>query len=179
MDPEADRLILETTKRLMKELGYARLTIDAVAKQAGVARTTIYRRYQDKGDLVSAAIESLRGPEEPSDSGDTRRDLIAHVELACRHFDMSLAGTLLMEKLHDPRLLDMFRERMVLPRAQQVRGVLERGVERGDIGSDVDLGAAVDLMLGALFWAVLAGGAPDPAWPGRVVDALWAGLSRK
>ena len=41
MDPEADRLILETAKRLLRDLGYDRLTMDAVASQAGVARTTL------------------------------------------------------------------------------------------------------------------------------------------
>ena len=57
MDPEADRLILEAAKRQLRELGYDRLTMDAVASQAGVARTTVYRRYRDKVDLVSAAID--------------------------------------------------------------------------------------------------------------------------
>src|SRR5213080_33094 len=75
MDPEADRLILETAKRLMREQGYERMTIDGVAKQAGVARTTVYRRYRDKAELVSAAIDSLRDPSKQSDSGDARRDL--------------------------------------------------------------------------------------------------------
>jgi hypothetical protein len=56
LDPEADRLILETAKRLMHERGYDRLTIDAVAKHAGVARTTVYRRYKDKAELVSIRL---------------------------------------------------------------------------------------------------------------------------
>src|SRR5262249_17378534 len=64
-DPEADRLILETAHRLLRELGYDRLTMDAVAREAGVARTTAYRRYRDKADLVSAAIETLRAPDLP------------------------------------------------------------------------------------------------------------------
>src|SRR5947209_17687102 len=68
-DPEADRLILETTHRLLRELGYDRLTMDAVAREAGVARTTVYRRYRDKADLVSAAIETLRAPVQRPTSG--------------------------------------------------------------------------------------------------------------
>ena len=62
MDPEADRLILEAAKRLLREMGYDRLTMDAVASRAGVARTTVYRRYRDKAELVSAAIDTLRDP---------------------------------------------------------------------------------------------------------------------
>src|SRR5947199_9465953 len=83
-DPEADRLILETAHRLLRELGYDRLTMDAVAREAGVARTTVYRRYRDKADLVSAAIETLRAPGKRSASGDARRDLIAHLD-SVRH----------------------------------------------------------------------------------------------
>src|SRR5436190_17580502 len=116
MDPEADRLILEAAKRLLHEQGYDRLTMDAVASLAGVARTTIYRRYRDKAELVSAAIDTLRDPARRPRSGDTHADLVAHVENMRRNFDMSLAGTLLMEEPHNPRLLALFRERMVLPR---------------------------------------------------------------
>src|SRR6266566_1250108 len=88
MDPEADRLILETAKRLLREQGYDRLTMDGVAREAGVARTTVYRRYRDKADLVSAAIDTLRDPAKRARSGDARRDLIAHVENMRRNFDM-------------------------------------------------------------------------------------------
>src|SRR5438445_8760549 len=105
-DPEADRLILETAHRLLRELGYDRLTMDAVAREAGVARTTLYRRYRDKADLVSAAISGLRQPTKRADTGNARLDLIAELDTVRRNFDMSLAGTLLMEERHDPRLLE-------------------------------------------------------------------------
>src|SRR5437588_8764392 len=97
-DPEADRLILETTHRLLREHGYDRLTIDRVAREAGVARTTVYRRYRDKADLVSAAIQTMSDRSKRPNSGDARRDLIAHVEHVRRNYGMSLAGTLLMEE---------------------------------------------------------------------------------
>src|SRR5262245_11861135 len=113
MDPEADRLILDAAKRLLHEQGYDRLTMDAVASLAGVARTTVYRRYRDKAELVSAAIDTLRDPTKRPNTGDSRRDLIAHLENMRRNFDMSLAGTLLMEEPHNPRLITLFRERMV------------------------------------------------------------------
>src|SRR5947209_20203724 len=104
MDPEADRLILETAHRLLREQGYDRLTIDAVAREAGVARTTIYRRYRDKADLVSAAVETLRAPVKRSASGDVRRDLIAHLDNVRRNDGVSLAGPLPMEDAVNPRV---------------------------------------------------------------------------
>src|SRR6266550_2397210 len=136
LDPEADRLILETTKRLLRELGYERLTIDRVARDAGVARTTIYRRYADKAELVSAAIDTLRQPSKRPDTGDARADLVAHMDNMRRNFDMSLAGTLLMEEPHDPRLIRLFRERMVQPRRQIIRDTIDASIAHGQIRSD-------------------------------------------
>jgi hypothetical protein len=77
----------------------------------------VYRRYRDKADLVSAAIETLRAPVKRSLSGDVRRDLIAHVDNVRRNYGVSLAGTLLMEEPYNPRLLELFRQRMVTPSA--------------------------------------------------------------
>lgn len=178
-DPEADRLILETAHRLLRVHGYERLTMDAVAREAGVARTTVYRRYRDKADLVSAAIETLRSPVKRSASGDARRDLIAHLESVRRNYGVSLAGTLLMEEPYNPRLLELFRRRMVIPQRQIVAETIQKGIERGQIRPDVDIERVLDLLLGAFFAAVFAGGRPGPQWPAQVVEALWPVLARR
>jgi AcrR family transcriptional regulator len=179
MDPEADRLILQTAKRVLRERGYDRLTMDGVAKEAGVARTTLYRRYRDKADLVSAAIDTLRDPSKRPDTGDARLDLITHLENVRRNFGMSLAGTLLMEEAHNPRLLELFRQRMVLPRRQIIRDSIAKGIERGQIRDDLDIERILDLLLGALFAAVFAGGRPGTDWPEQIIDALWPALDAK
>ena len=179
MDPEADRLILDTAKRLMHEHGYERLTIDGVAKEAGVARTTVYRRYRDKAELVSAAIDSLRDPSTRPDTGDARKDLVAHLENIRRNFDMSLAGTLLMEEPHNPRLIALFRERMVLPRRHIIRDSIEKGIGRGQIRPDLDIERTLDYLLGALFAAFLTQGRPGPDWSHDTIDAIWPALSTK
>jgi AcrR family transcriptional regulator len=176
-DPEADRLILQTTHRLLREVGYDRLTMDAVAREAGVARTTVYRRYRDKADLVSAAIETLRAPVKRSASGDARLDLVAHLDSVRRNYGVSLAGALLMEEPHNPRLLELFRGRMVVPQRQMVAETIQAGVDRGQIRPDLDIERVLDLLLGAFFAAVFAGGRPGPEWPEQIVDALWPALS--
>jgi AcrR family transcriptional regulator len=175
-DPEADRLILETTHRLLREQGYERLTMDAVAREAGVARTTVYRRYRDKADLVSAAIETLRAPVKRSSRGDVRRDLIAHLDAIRRNYGVSLAGALLMEEPHNPQLLELFRQRMVIPQRRIVAETIREGIERGQIRGDIDIDRVLDLLLGAFFAAVFESGRPGPQWPQEVVDALWPAL---
>ena len=176
-DPEADRLILETAHRLLRELGYDRLTMDAVAREAGVARTTVYRRYRDKADLVSAAIETLRAPSKRSASGDARRDLIAHLDGVRRNYGVSLAGTLLMEEPYNPQLLELFRERMVTPQRDIVADTIKEGIERGQIRADVDIERILDILLGAFFAAVFAGGRPGSGWAEATVDALWPAVA--
>jgi AcrR family transcriptional regulator len=176
-DPEADRLILETAHRLLRERGYDRLTIDAVAREAGVARTTVYRRYRDKADLVSAAIQTLRVPARRSATGDARRDLIAHLDGVRRNYGVSLAGTLLMEEPYNPRLLELFRERMVRPQREIVADTLKEGIERGEIRADVDVERVLDLVLGAFFAAVFAEGRPGSRWPEQIIDALWPAIA--
>ena len=179
LDPEADRLILTAAKRLLRKVGYARLTIDGVAREASVARTTVYRRYRNKADLVSAAIDSLRDPSKRPESGHARQDLVAHVENMRRNFDMSLAGTLLMEEPHNPRLIELFRERMVRPRRQIMRDSIEKGIERGQIRADLDVERVLDYLLGALFAAFLTQGRPDPEWPELTIDAIWPALANR
>ena len=176
-DPEADRLILETAHRLLREAGYDRLTMDAVAREAGVARTTVYRRYRDKADLVSAAIETLRAPARRSLTGDARRDLTAHLDGVRRNYGLSLAGTLLMEEPYNPRQLELFRERMVTPQRELVAETIREGIERGQIRADVDIPRVLDLLLGAFFAAVLAEGRPGAQWPKQTVDALWPAIA--
>jgi AcrR family transcriptional regulator len=55
----ADDKILDATRDVLREVGYAALTVDAIAERAGVAKTTIYRRWPTKGALVAAAIAAL------------------------------------------------------------------------------------------------------------------------
>ena len=178
-DPEADRLILETTHRLLREQGYDRLTVDAVAREAGVARTTVYRRYKDKADLVSAAIETLRTPVKRSATGDARRDLIAHLDSVRRNYGVSLAGTLLMEEPYNPRLLELFRERMVTPQRRIIAETIQQGIDSGQIRPDVNVEGVLDLLLGAFFAAVFASGRPGPDWPQAIVDVLWPALAAR
>lgn len=176
-DPEADRLILETAHRLLREQGYDRLTMDAIAREAGVARTTVYRRYRDKADLVSAAIATLRAPVKRAASGDVRRDLIAHLDSVRRNYGVSLAGTLLMEEPYNQRLLELFRERMVTPQRQIVADTIKAGIACGQIRADLDIERILDLLLGAFFAAVFAKGRPGPEWPQQIIETLWPALT--
>ena len=76
-DPSADRMILQSALEVLTDLGYAGMSVEKVAKKAGVGKTTIYRRFSSKEELAAAALESLKDEIGPlPDTGDTRNDLV-------------------------------------------------------------------------------------------------------
>ncbi len=178
---EADRAIVAAALELMREQGYADLSLEAVARAAGVGKATIYRRYHDKADLVAAALATVGGDvTAPIDTGDTRADLTELVRRflgMMEHEGLPMVGSLLAERLRNPNLMDRFRERVIAPRRRLMRSLLERGVERGDVRAEADLELAVDTLIGPYFTRSFAGGAIADDWAERVVAAVWEGLA--
>jgi AcrR family transcriptional regulator len=180
---EADRAIFDATLRLLERDGYARMSMEHVAEEAGVGKTTIYRRYRDKADLVTGALAALRRAEEPPDTGDTRADLVEMM----RRFQgskeqvqsMRITGTLFMEQERNPELLELFRDRIITPRRRQGIDVIERGIDRGDIRPEVDPALVVEMMVGSWFARQLNGRPFEGDWPSAVVDQIWPALAAR
>jgi AcrR family transcriptional regulator len=177
---EADRAILDATIGLLYEEGYSRMSMEAVAEAAGVGKTTVYRRYRDKADLVTAAIASMPGMDEMPDSGDTRADLLQMLQSVVRSKqrvqDMRLVGTLWAEQERNPELVKLFRERVIGPRRKMMLAILRRGQERGEVREDVDAGLVLEMLIGAHF-ARQFNGRPFPRdWAGQVVETIWPAL---
>jgi AcrR family transcriptional regulator len=178
---EADRAILDAALRLLYEHGYSGMSMEAVADAAGVGKTTVYRRYRDKDDLVTAAIASMKGHDELPDSGDTRADLLELLQRVVRSKErvqnMRLLGMLWADQERNPQLLRLFRERVIAPRRQMLIDVIRRGQDRGEVRADVDPALAAEMMVGAHF-ARQMNGAPFPRdWAERVVDTAWPALA--
>jgi AcrR family transcriptional regulator len=82
-DPAIDRAIVAATLKLLGERGFARMSMEAVAAEAGVGKPAIYRRYPDKASLVAAILSTQLAPMEPSDLGDTQAELWAALIGTC------------------------------------------------------------------------------------------------
>ena len=173
LDEAVDTAILRAAVRLLIKQGYARMSIAGVAEAAGVGRPAIYRRYRDKSELVLAAIAYMRNQAAAPDSGDTRADLVRHLEQARQKFDTTLMGTLLVEERQHPELLRRFRERMIAPRSEDVMAALARGQARGEVRADLDLQLAAHAVMGSFLFHYIAVGPPARGWAERVVDTLW------
>jgi AcrR family transcriptional regulator len=136
--------ILDATVEVVAELGYDRLTMDAVATAAKASKATLYRRWSTKAELVVDAISRAKGCPVPDyiDTGSLRGDLIS---LSCEEggftseMPMSVMAGLLTALHRDADLQNAFKERFLAPRLAVVAQVYERAVRRGEIAADVDI----------------------------------------
>jgi len=160
------------------------MSVERVASEAGVGKTTIYRRYASKEELAVAAVGILRddfGP--PPNTGNTRTDIIQIIvqnQVALEHGPgFAIIGALLVEERRNPALLELFRERIIRPRKDEAVMVLQRGVDRGEIRADVDLEVAVHAMVGAMFARHILGDLESIKRIEETVDIVWTGLATK
>ena len=136
--------ILDATVAVVAELGYDRLTMDAVATAAQASKATLYRRWSTKADLVVDAISRAKGCPMPEDvdTGSLRGDLIS---MSCGdggfkdELPMSVIAGLITAMHRDADLQKAFRQRFLAPRLELVSKVYERAVQRGEIAPDVDV----------------------------------------
>jgi AcrR family transcriptional regulator len=179
----ADRAILDAALRLLAADGYARMTMDGVAAEAGVSKATIYLRYRSKADLATAALAHLRDAEQREPSGDLRRDLIEVLSRmranAERVSVMGIVGTCLVEEQHTPELLRFFQERTLGPRRAAIAGLLADARDRGELAPDADLEAATTMLMGAYQARYLSGQPFPDRWEERLVATLVAGLAAR
>lgn len=177
---EAHQAILDATRDLLIANGYDRLRLEHVAAKAGVGKATIYRRWSSKEELAQALLEELASPLiDVPDMGNTRDELLQVVNNAIARLEGSAFGpvvrALLSQIAINPLLGDPFGERVVGPRREQVRLVIQRGVARGDLRKDAANGVATELLLGPVYFRVLFGGTMNRTFARKIVDGVLDG----
>jgi AcrR family transcriptional regulator len=173
LDPDADRAILAAAGEIFVRDGFQNMTLPGVAAAAGVAKTTVYRRYANTVELVLATNNHLNTDVPAPDTGSARDDLVAVLDFARLRFDPSVTGTLLTEEREHPELLEAARRQMIVPAIDRFRHVLRAGIERGELRADLDVDAAAHALLGSFFIRYLERGRPQAGWADAIVDELW------
>jgi AcrR family transcriptional regulator len=176
LDRSVDEAISAAALTLLVEHGFARMTIEAVAKAAGVGKPAIYRRFSDKAGLVAHVISRQLPVLELPDLGDSRAELWSAVQQGLPADGPSyvgLIGGLIAEQGRHPELIEAFRERILLPRRAIVRSIIERGQTRGQIRVDLDPEAALELMAGTFLARVFAGLDTGPRWREAAFETWW------
>ncbi|KJS55749.1 TetR family transcriptional regulator [Streptomyces rubellomurinus subsp. indigoferus] len=151
--------VLAAATELVAEVGYGKLTIEAIAARAGVGKQTIYRWWPSKGavvfDAFLAANESGGGLALP-DTGDLAADLRAVLrptsdELADPAADLTYRA-ITAEILNDPALRAEYRTRLLDPLLAVTRDRLASARDAGQIAPDTDLDLAVELVYGPIHY---------------------------
>ncbi|GAA2186286.1 TetR/AcrR family transcriptional regulator [Micromonospora lupini] len=180
-----DEITTAIRRALMQELaavGYGRLSIEAVARRAGVSKTAIYRRWSSKLDLVVEIVAAAAHGKLPVlDTGTLRGDLallfqaVAH---ALRHpLASQIIPDLLAEAARTPAIDETLRQ-VLHARQQEIGGrLVSRAVQRGELPADTDPDTAVDLIVGPLYWRLAIARLPlTDSYLDGLVESVAAGL---
>jgi AcrR family transcriptional regulator len=176
LDSSRDLALREAALAVLAEVGYDRLTMDAVAARAGAAKTTIYRRWRDKADLVVDALNNLKGVPDTPDTGSLRQDLRALAESitsAESRFGVQVTTGMVSALARDAGLRRVFWENFLAPRMAGFRTVFERAEARGEMpeGHDLDLLASLFPAL-VLQQLLMPGEPPDARFAGQIMDEV-------
>jgi AcrR family transcriptional regulator len=151
--------ILESTRSLLAEVGYEHLSIESVAADAGVGKSTIYRRWSTKEDLVVDALVSAKPTVAVPDTGDLRQDIHAWVETYMAVMGSSVGrqvlGLIIGTVSSNPHLAEVYWSRYVVPANDALAAVLQRAQARGQLRADTPLSAAIDAVSGIMFYQLL------------------------
>jgi AcrR family transcriptional regulator len=179
--PAADEAILDATVDLLAEQGFLGLSVEAVAARAGVAKTTIYRRWPTKDDLLTDAVACIKGSHSDPPGESVRDDLIFMLSRMRDAWFKGRFGRLMArlaaDGLERPDLYRQGRERFVAPRRAAMRRVIERGIAEGGIRGGVDPEWVISLLVSPIISAALT---HQDALSRRqidfIVDTVLAGL---
>ncbi len=178
-DPGVDRAIVRETLRALADQGYQGMSIEGVAEAAGVGKTTIYRRYASKVEMVVAALSTIRHSMGPlSDTGSLRSDLAGMMTQAHRILPrvFRVMDAVLVEEGRNPELLELVRERILRPRRDEVMTMLRRAADRGEVRPNIDPEAAVHAIVGSMFMRRLLGIPPSEEWIHQTVEVVCNGM---
>lgn len=170
--------IFTAALEVLRDVGYDRLTFDAVAAAAKASKATLYRKWPHKRDLVVDAIGLFLDcpAERDPDTGSLRSDLLAQACAAGGLDDDELVGTwgALLPVIHrDPELADGLRERFVEPKQRAALQVFRNAQVRGEIGPGADLETLMMILPGLAFHeALLSGRRPGPERIEQLIDTV-------
>jgi AcrR family transcriptional regulator len=157
---ESRQSILRSTLKLLKqERGFAELSIEAIAADAGVGKTTVYRWWPTKAALVADAFSASAEQELLfPDTGNVCGDMSLQMRRLIRIFRSErgkIVAALLAGGQSDPELIEAFRERFLFPRRRQAYKTLQRGIDRGELPKNSDLDLILDSLYGPIYMRFL------------------------
>jgi AcrR family transcriptional regulator len=179
----AEAAILEATARLLEEgVPLADLSIERIARTAGVGKATIYRHWNDKEDLFVDALRAAESAELRLPGTSMRDDLVALLESLRQRGLISrssaISRNVYAQMSSSPKLWATYQAEVVAPRRDLGVQVLRRGQDNGELRTDVDPSVVVDMLVGPLLIRSFMRMDPDlpDALSEQIVDTALEGL---
>ena len=183
---ESHQAILEAALKLLAEEGMQGTSIEAIAAQAGVGKSTIYRRWSTKDDLIADALGELHVHMKFIDTGHFRADLLTSLREMQHHIETHplLKGLFLRlfgEAQARPELMQIFYDQVFAIRVAHVTNFFAQAQARGELRQDLDPFFTASLILGPLLHNLLIGSLLPPPYtmhelPERILDAVLQGI---
>ena len=178
---QADRAILKATLELLGEVGYERLSIEAIAKKAKVGKATIYRRYKGKEELVASAIESIREEVVIPDTGNFWDDIDALIENAARitfnPLGRQAVATIISSASSNSEFARIYSEKYLRSRREAFAVIIEKAKIRNEVRVDLDANFVFDVMSGMMLYGLIF--PPTESWETYVRRAVEVVISKQ
>jgi AcrR family transcriptional regulator len=141
----------------LAEVGYGRLSIEAVARRAGVGKTAIYRRWSNKLEMVLEIVSDVAGRAVPlPDTGTFAGDLQLLMMIVSKALQHRIASQiipdLMAEASRNPQIAETLQRALRTHQTSVGDKLVGQAVARGELPPDADPELAVDLILGPLYW---------------------------
>lgn len=188
---QAHKAILDAALELLAQEGFQGLSIEDIAARAGVGKTTIYRRWSSKDDLVIDAIHEIQVDLTTVDTGNFRNDLVilfkaANQGIMTHPLLPQLVLRLISEFQANPEIFQVFLTQLLIPRIQRFMYMVEQAQARGEIRRDIDWTLALELITGPIFIHLLIShylapsmSSSDDKWIEQMIDAVMDGIGTK
>lgn len=183
-DEKIDEQITSAALGILADVGFERFSVEQVALRAGVAKTTVYRRFPCRNDLVVGALLRMNDalPAAPA-SGPVRDRLVVVLGGVRRRTADSVGGRVFMRVVSEghsqPGLAQLIHDRVLEPRRDILRGILMDGISAGELRDDLDLDAVVPALVGPMLYLGLWDDVSEKraVTVEAVVDTVLAGLA--
>ena len=156
---QSHQAMLQATLELLGEVGFEAMSIEAIAVRAGVGKTTIYRRYSTKEELVADAIETVRQDVAIPDTGNFWSDIDELVENAAKitlsPLGRQTVAMIISSASSNSHFAQIYWTKYLQPRRKAFAVVLERAKTRTEIQADLDSDLVFDAMSGIMLYALI------------------------
>lgn len=178
---QSHQAMLKATLELLGEVGFDAMSIEAIALRAKIGKTTIYRRYSSKEELVADAIESIREEVITPDTGNLRQDINQLIDDAAQitlnPLGRQAVAMIISSASSNSRFAQIYWTKYLQPRRQAFATVVAKAKARNEISVDLDSNLIFDAMSGIMLYATIF--QPDnESWSmyvRRALNLLFAG----